>query len=1002
MRVINAGRPFLKISQLFKRGLSLSLSLFISLFLTACLSDDAGTGNSLDQSSSSPSESSPSTSAPNENLCTDSSSYQSSLSAQAFLQNPKVRFKVLENKKWLGDKFIFDGLDELNINDVHLEKETLKILYIYFPHRKADFKNIGISMNGYRGIIAQAGAFDYQVIGSEKFSPHWNLGERDCDDEFNFPDIDHRESKNNIQRRSSRKFNKRVVSYNKKHDTSQKTKNNKNSLGQDSREVDHVELIQVNIHLEKFVFGGQYSAADIIREANQSLGRVLFKIYAPHGIVRAYSADLALEGTLPGSCNPDDPPNLSDPIVQIDQTSVSGMTQQRSVSISFSADQPVEFQCSLDEQIFDVCSSPFSASNLSDGVHNFSVKGVTRDGRTSATAPFSWTIDATAPVLTLNSVSPSEALTTQTSISIDFSSNETAQYSCQLDGADWAACQSPYSLSNLNDGVHVFSVKAQDILGNISDPVSYSWQVKATPPLVSITSIIPAGNLINSAMRYYSFQGDNGAVSYLCQLDNQIAFACNETYQLDNLTEGAHQFSVRAVDSLGQTSEAATDSFTVDLTPPEVIIFSVLPQANPTNSSNLEINFASSEAADLFCSIDGVAQVSCESPLNLADLAEGAHHLQIGAVDLAGNMSSILATYDWTVDQTKPVVSLVSVSPVSSLTNETTMSLAFAINETASSSCRLDQEIPSDCSIGSVFYNNLSNGEHIIHVIATDLAGNIGAEFTYTWTVDNAAPEVQITSVSPPEALTNITTASFSFDSTKTVTFECLLDNGSFVSCSSPFSYSNLTEGTHRFSVRSKDLAGNISQPASYSWIIDVTEPLTSLTSSSVPADAATSMTSATFTFSSNEDNSSFICQLDGLGYQACTSPMNYSGLADGTHRFEVVAIDPAGNPDNSPESVVWTIDSTPIEITNLSVTSITRSSAVISWTTNKPTTSQVAFSSNGVTYTYTAIDSNLVTSHSVTISNLTSLTQYSAYAISSDAFGIQQISSTLTFRTSR
>ena len=56
----------------------------------------------------------------------------------------------------------------------------------------------------------------------------------------------------------------------------------------------------------------------------------------------------------------------------------------------------------------------------------------------------------------------------------------------------------------------------------------------------------------------------------------------------------------------------------------------------------------------------------------------------------------------------------------------------------------------------------------------------------------------------------------------------------------------------------------------------------------------------------------SFECRLDGGGWEACASPRAYAELSEGSHGFEVRAVDAAGNADGSPASFGWTVDTTP------------------------------------------------------------------------------------------
>ena len=177
---------------------------------------------------------------------------------------------------------------------------------------------------------------------------------------------------------------------------------------------------------------------------------------------------------------------------------------------------------------------------------------------------------------------------------------------------------------------------------------------------------------------------------------------------------------------------------------------------------------------------------------------------------------------------------------------------------------------------------------------------------------DTTAPNTSISS--GPAASTTATSASLGFTSSESgASFECKLDSASYGACVSPKAYSGLAVGSHQFSVRAKDAAGNLdSTPALRSWTVkaaapppDTTAPNTSI--SSGPA-ASTTATSASLGFTSSESGASFECKLDSASYGACVSPKAYSGLAVGSHQFSVRAKDAAGNLDSTPALRSWTV----------------------------------------------------------------------------------------------
>lgn len=63
----------------------------------------------------------------------------------------------------------------------------------------------------------------------------------------------------------------------------------------------------------------------------------------------------------------------------------------------------------------------------------------------------------------------------------------------------------------------------------------------------------------------------------------------------------------------------------------------------------------------------------------------------------------------------------------------------------------------------------------------------------------------------------------------------------------------------------------------------------------------------ATFEFTATIGGSSFECNLDGAGFQACASPHDVN-VKKGKHSFQVRATDPAGNVDPSPAQANWKV----------------------------------------------------------------------------------------------
>ena len=109
--------------------------------------------------------------------------------------------------------------------------------------------------------------------------------------------------------------------------------------------------------------------------------------------------------------------------------------------------------------------------------------------------------------------------------------------------------------------------------------------------------------------------------------------------------------------------------------------------------------------------------------------------------------------------------------------------------------------------------------------------------------------------------------------------------------------------------MRATDAAGNVdASPASFTFTVDTTPANTTITSS---PPAASSSTSASFSFTASDAGPGFECSIDGGAFADCSSPTSYTGLSEAAHTFEVRAEDAAGNLDPTPATHAWTVDQT-------------------------------------------------------------------------------------------
>jgi hypothetical protein len=143
------------------------------------------------------------------------------------------------------------------------------------------------------------------------------------------------------------------------------------------------------------------------------------------------------------------------------------------------------YSCTIDGVTGD-CDA-LDLSSLSEGQHSFSVVGTDDLGNPGNPATWTWTIDTTAPAVTLTATPALLSNAADTSFSFTSAATDVAGFTCTLDGTE-TACTSAYVVSDLAPGDHSFSVFATDDVGNDGDPVTYAWTVDTAAPVTTITT----------------------------------------------------------------------------------------------------------------------------------------------------------------------------------------------------------------------------------------------------------------------------------------------------------------------------------------------------------------------------------------------------------------------------------------------------------------------------------------------------------------------------------
>ncbi|MGH2959836.1 MAG: hypothetical protein ACRDKE_09540 [Solirubrobacterales bacterium] len=660
-------------------------------------------------------------------------------------------------------------------------------------------------------------------------------------------------------------------------------------------------------------------------------------------------------------------------------TSPTGPITGTSLTITWvvSDASPITLQtCRIDGGAAYACTSPQNLTGLSYGSHTFTVCAT--DAATNVgCGTISWTVPPPSFTVTITSGPPSLS-TNRNPVFTFIASISPVTFECSLNGVAYSACTSPRAYTNLNDGSHTFCVRARDSIGNLSTNTAcqtFTVSVEPPPPPVLIRTS-PLTSPSNQTTASFTVNWSEPGGTLQGSLDGGAYSSITSPINFTGLSNGAHLFSVRGVDATGGVSSAVTNTWVVDTVAPAALTATL----GPIGASTASVNYSGVEAgATVQGSLDGAAYATAPaSPVNFSGLSNGAHAYALRQVDAAGNISSV-TTVVWMMPG--PIGQATITGGPSGTVSSTSATFTFTSTVAGwTFQCQLDNSAWTTCT-SPLNYTALAQGNHTFCVRAVSPVGDLSTAACRSWTVDTIGPLAPtVTLVSPTTSPTNQTTAIISWVGAEAGgSFQRSIDGGAFATTSSPLNLSNLANGCHTVSVRQVDLAGNIGSASSVAWCVGGVPPISppTLTRTS-PTSSPASQSTASFDVSGEAAGTTIQGSLDGATFAAMTSPINLTGLADGTHTFTVRLID-AGGTTSPSVSDSWVVDTIAPAAPPMAL-----SSPVASPTTQTSASVFIGMSESGVT-----LQGSLDGAPYATVSNYVNLT---GLALGTHTYSARQI----------
>jgi uncharacterized protein (DUF2141 family) len=438
-----------------------------------------------------------------------------------------------------------------------------------------------------------------------------------------------------------------------------------------------------------------------------------------------------------------------------------------------------------------------SASHLGDGEYTAVAEQTPLLGEAETSSPVTFTIDTSAPGVSIDGVPSPSADSTPTlkggagtasgdkhTVTVTIHSGSLAgpvvgsPHVVPTSGSSWS-----FTSATLSSGTYAAQVIQEDEVGNVGSD-STSFTIDTSAPGVSIDGVPSPSNDTTPTLKggAGTAAGDEASVTVTLHSGSSVGgpvvgsshtvptSGASWSFTTPTLGGGTYTAQVTQEDNLGNVGEDST-TFTIVTSAPAVSIFSVpspTKDSTPTLQGHLDTSAGDDQAATVTIRHDGSAVSSGGASISgdtwtytPSPLADGAYTATVTQSNEVGNTGE--DSTGFTVDTTAPGVGIDSVpSPSHDATptlegaagtaegDDTSVSVTVHAGGSTSGSVVASHTSPVSGGRWSFTVPTLSDGTYTVQAVQHDVAGNTGEATPVTFVVDATLPTVSINDVPSP------------------------------------------------------------------------------------------------------------------------------------------------------------------------------------------------------------------------------------------------------------